>query len=408
MKAVGRMRVPPSWLAFHGERFVEPARGPVTGARIFPAPSARLTVLLALAGLGASSVTVWAAGRAGPVHRTHPLTTWFGLLSRHGPGHHDFLPGWLLLASLVALALLWLAAVRLNGARGAPERRVWLLAGIWSAPYVLGPPLFSGDAYTYAAQGAMAERGFDPYRFGPTVLGHSPIVAAVDPRWRDVPSPYGPVATAMERIATLLGGSPLGAIVVLRVIEMLAVVAIGILAARLTRDHRARTLTLIVLNPLVLLQVVSAAHFEGLMCAFLLAALVAADRRRWTLAILCGCVAGSVKAPAFLAVLAIIVVHTAARRGWLAWRLAARDVLVAGFGTAVLGLTIGDGFGWISALQTPARGYTRLAPTSVLANLLDQLARPDTFDDVVTPARYLGLFIAGCVVVHLLVTARRR
>lgn len=381
----------------------------MTRVDVAPAPSARPTVLLAVAGGGASAVAVWAAGRVGPVHRTTPLTTWLGLLSRHGPGRHNVLPGWILLASIAVLGLLWLAAVRLNTAPGAPEGRVWWLAGIWSTPFVLGPPLFSGDLYTYAAQGIMIGRGFDPYRFGPAVLGDSPIVAAVDHKWRGVPSPYGPVASALERSAVVLGGGgPLGAMIVLRAVEVLAVVAIGILAAALARDGRARALTLIVLNPLLLLQVISAVHFEGVMCAFLLAALVAADRGRWTPALLFGCVAGSVKAPAFLVVLAILVVHTAGRRGRAAWRLAARDAMVAASGTALLALLTGNGFGWIHALQTPAKGYTRLAPTSVLANLLNQIVHPDTFDDVETVARYVGLFTAGCLVTYLLATARKR
>lgn len=38
-----------------------------------------------------------------------------------------------------------------------------------------------------------------------------------------------------------------------------------------------------------------------------------------------------------------------------------------------------------------------MAPTSVLANLLEQIAHPDTFADVETFARYAGLFTAVCL-----------
>jgi hypothetical protein len=371
--------------------------------------AARTTALLMGLGFLAACITVWAAGRVGTVSATAPLSTWFGLLSRDGVSGNDYLPGSVLLAGIAALILLWLAAIRLLGGRGSRERRVWWVAGAWSLPFVVGPPLFSSDVYTYAAQGIMVQHGFDPYRVGPSVLGYVPAVAAVDPSWRSVPSPYGPIATSMEHLAaTVSGGSPLGAVLVLRALAVLSVVAIGVLAAALARTHRSRALTLTVLNPLVLLQVVSAAHFEGAMCAFLLAALVAADRRRWALAIVLGSFAGSVKAPAFVVVLAVIVVHSAVRHGRAAWRPVARDLLITVLTTGTLSLLVSNGLGWIDALRTPTLGYTRFAPTSLIGDLLGQIVRPAPFDDVATAARAVALLAAGCIVGYLLLTARKR
>lgn len=54
---------------------------------------------------------------------------------------------------------------------------------VWtSVPLLLAPPLFSRDVWSYAAQGALVAKGYDPYSVGPGVLsGH--IVEAVDPMW---------------------------------------------------------------------------------------------------------------------------------------------------------------------------------------------------------------------------------
>jgi hypothetical protein len=369
----------------------------------------QLTAALAVIGFLAAVAAVWAGGRIGTVSATTPLSTWFGILTRDGVASGGYSPGWILLTSLLVLGLLWLVAIRVHASAGSREAPVWWIAGAWSVPFALGPPLFSSDVYTYAAQGIMVQHGFDPYQVGPSALGYVPSVAAVDPLWRSVPSPYGPVATQLEHFAAFVsGGSPLGAVVVLRVFAVFAVLAIGLLAAALAGEHRALALSLTVLNPLLLLQVVSAAHFEGAMCAFLLGALLAAERRRWTLAIVLACLAGSVKAPAFVAVLAIVVVHSAVRHGRAAWRMAARDLSIAAVTTGALSVTVSNGFGWIDALRTPTLGYTRWAPTSLIANLLRLIVPPASFDDVNTAARDVALLAAGCLVVYLLATARRR
>ncbi|NUS54839.1 MAG: hypothetical protein HOV66_08240, partial [Streptomycetaceae bacterium] len=55
-----------------------------------------------------------------------------------------------------------------------------------------GSPLFSGDAWSYAADGFLTGRGDSPYVFPPAVL-HGQIVSAVCRCWRHTVAPYGPI-----------------------------------------------------------------------------------------------------------------------------------------------------------------------------------------------------------------------
>jgi hypothetical protein len=364
---------------------------------------------LAFSGFVAATVIVVAGGRVGTVKATIPLTDWMGLLSVQGRRTGDYLPGALMLAGIIALIGLWIIAIRLHRSGGGSERRVWFVAGAWSVPFVIGPPMLSNDVWTYAAQGVMLRNGLDPYSVGPSALGNVHVVAAVDPAWRSVPSPYGPLATTVQHLAIAIsGGSPLGAAIVFRALGVACFIAIGLLAADLAGPRRVQALTLTILNPLLLLHVVSGAHLEGIMCALLLGALVAANQRRWLLAVVLACAAGSVKAPAFIAVLAIIAMHNEGYRGWLAWRVTARDIALAV--VSVLGMTVivHNGWGWLQALNTPTLGHTPLAPASLIGDLFDPVVRAASFDDLAAGGRITTGLAAICIVIYLTVTARRR
>ncbi|MCU1657791.1 MAG: hypothetical protein JWO57_2447, partial [Pseudonocardiales bacterium] len=168
--------------------------------------SARPALSLGAAGFGAAALTVVAGGRVGTVRSVIPLTTWLGLMSRNGHSSGDILPGALMLVGIVALLLLWMLALRLHRAGRTTERRVWGIGAAWAAPFVVGPPLLSNDVFTYAAQGLLLRNGLDPYAVGPSALGDLHAVAAVDPSWRSVPSPYGPLATTVQHLAIAVSG----------------------------------------------------------------------------------------------------------------------------------------------------------------------------------------------------------
>ena len=358
-----------------------------------------------------------AGGQDGTVGTTIPLSTWLGMLSATGyrPGH-SWLAGLLLFLAIAALVLLWLAVLhRPPGAAGS-ERQVWWIAAAWSTPFVIGPPLISKDVFSYAAQGLMVRSGLDPYASGVSALAAVPsdaaarILAAVDPTWRSAPSPYGPLGTTVEHLAIAIsGGSPLGAVIVLRVLAVACVIAIGVLAMRLAGHRRPAALTLIVLNPLVLLHLVSGAHLEAPMGVLLLASLVAAKRNHWAWAVLLACAAGSIKAPAFAAVLAIIAAHRLTepdRRARLL--VVVRDSVVAVASISGFTVLVENGTGWINGLNSAALGHTPFAPASLIGDLFKPIVAGASFDDLAAAGRITCLLAAVCLVVYLAATTSNR
>lgn len=369
---------------------------------------AHQAISLAVAGFLAGWLTVIAGGQVGTVKSVIPLTEWMGLLSRDGHRAGDFLPGSIMLAGIVILVVLWMVAIRIHHSGNTSERQVWGIGAAWAAPFIIGPPLLSNDVFTYAAQGLLLRSGLDPYKVGPSALSNTHAVAAVDPSWRSVPSPYGPLATTIQHLAIAIsGGNPVGAVVVFRALGVLCLVAIGLLAAEIAGPRRVQALTMTVLNPLLLLQVVSAAHLDGVMCALLLGAIVAANQRSWLVAIVLAAAAGSVKAPAYLAIVVVIALHQAYGRG-VNWRALVRDVSMAVASVAGFSLTVTNGWGWIHALNTPALGHTALAPASLVADLFSPLIPGASFDDLTAGGRISALILAGCVVLYLTITVGNR
>jgi hypothetical protein len=366
------------------------------------------SVSLGVAGFVAATVTMVAGGSIGAPKSVIPLTNWLGLLPRNGRG--SSIPGALMLAGVSVLLILWLVAIRIHHAGRVSERSVWAICAAWTVPFAVGPPLLSNDVFSYAAQGLLLRAGLDPYSVGPSALGNAHAVAAVDPSWRSVPSPYGPLATTLQHLAVAIsGGNPLGAALVFRALGVVSMVGIGLLAADLAGPRRrVQALTLTVLNPLVLLHVVSAAHLDGIMCVLLLAAIVKANQRRWALAIVLAVAAGAVKAPAFFAVIAIISVHVQSHRGKRAWQVGARDAVIAAVGIFGVSVIVKNGWGWIHALNAPALGHTALAPASLLSDMFRPIVKAASFDDLAAGGRITALVAAGCIAVYLTITARSR
>jgi hypothetical protein len=355
---------------------------------------------LAAAGLVLGVVAVVAGGQS-PTGTTTPPTTWFGLLSPTGYRAGD--PwGWGA-ASLLASALLvplWVVAV---GSR-LPERAVWRLAAVWGLPFVIGPPLISKDVYAYAANGLMLRAGVDVYTHGADGLQQlhtadaTRALAAVDPTWHQTPSPYGPLASLLVRTAAQVsGGNPVGTVVVLRAVAVVSVVALAAAAAALAGRHRATAVALIALNPLVLLHAVSGAHVEAPMCALLLLGLLAATRNRWALAVVLVCAAGAIKAPAYAALGAMVVLHARQRDPV---RAVGQDVAVALAASAAFTVLVPHGLGWLANLTTPTKGKAPVSLANAVAALLPGVGAHPV---------QLGFLAAGAViVVGLALTAERR
>jgi hypothetical protein len=363
-----------------------------------------------VAGAAATALIVGAGGRIGPVRGSIPLSHWFGLLvdDTVDPRRNPF-PGLLLTIGIAALVGVWLAVVRLQLAERWTERQTWTLAACWGLPLALGPPLLSSDVYTYAAHGIMVERGYDPYVVGPSVLGAARAVGAVDPTWRSTPSPYGPLATLTEHFTVAVGHGALGGVVMFRLLALASMIAIGLLASALVEPGaRPLVLTLTVLNPLLLLQVLSAAHFEGLLGAAILASFVALRHGHPRIAVVLGCAAAAVKAPAIIVVLALVAASMHGRRRPEALRELGIGAALVGGCSVLFSVVLHNAWGWTAALETPTVGRTPAAPSSLAATVLERIVPVASSADDVAAGRIAALGLAGCIVAWLLVTAHRR
>ncbi|SEG77169.1 Protein of unknown function [Nonomuraea solani] len=199
-------------------------------------------------------------------------------------------PGSHLVIALAAVALVLgglglLAALACSGRVGArlPSARVLVIAGCAAAGLLAFlPPSGSADHLNYAAYGRMVTLGLSPYTHGAVDLPGDPIADAVEEPWREEPSVYGPVATAVQAVASWAGGDSVRlTIFVLALVNAAAFIATGLLVDRFTRDDPARRLRAALLwtaNPLLLYHLVAGMHVDTLAIACMVAALLARGR----------------------------------------------------------------------------------------------------------------------------------
>ncbi|TMR99456.1 DUF2029 domain-containing protein [Nonomuraea basaltis] len=170
-----------------------------------------------------------------------------------------------------------------GGRRGLPSSRLLVLMGCLAAGVLAFlPPSGSGDHLNYAAYGRMVTMGLSPYTHGAVDLPGDPVTDAVEEPWREEASVYGPVATALQAVASWAGGDSLRlTIFVLALFNAAAFIATGLLIDRFTRDDPARRLRAALLwtaNPLLLYHLVAGMHVDTLAVACMVAALLARSR----------------------------------------------------------------------------------------------------------------------------------
>lgn len=319
---------------------------------------------------------------------------------------------------LVGSALLLDGWLRLRPGRGTLTRsgrrpRYGAVLILWAAPLVFAPPILSGDAYAYAAQGWLLAHGLDPYQVGPGALSGS-WADQVDPIWLETPTPYGPLALTLQYITVattgLFGDDTYAAAWGMR---LWALLGTGLLAHSIPRIANRlgmdapRAMWLGVLNPLVLMHFVGGSHNDALMVGLLALGLQLATRRHLYWAAVAVGLAAGVKQPAAIAVVAITVLALrpvadpdAPVRGWptrpqVVHCLVALVVVVATF---VLSSTVtGMGFGWIEAMSVPGGAMTLSPPTQVGAGLqllFSWWGYHDVAQAVLELTRTVGLVIA--------------
>ncbi len=161
----------------------------------------------------------------------------------------------------------------------SPPLRPLVIAGVLAVTaFAFMPPVGSGDHLNYAAYGRMAVTGNDPYVTSASDLPGDPVLRAVQD-WRTTPTVYGPIATAQQTFASLVGGSSMRLTVfVMSVTNALAFLTAGLLLYRAARGDPGRRLRAVLLwtaNPLLIFELVGGAHNDVLAITFALAGLVA-------------------------------------------------------------------------------------------------------------------------------------
>ena len=370
--------------------------------------AARPVPALAAAGLVAGAAVVVLGARVGAAPAAVPIDHWLGLLPAAGYRITDVGLGLGLLGAVVALLGCWVLTIHVAHRARLSAHQVWTIAGVWATPFLLGPPLMTTDAFGYVARGLIARAGHDPYLAAPSTLGDLRIVDAIDPTWRGAESTDGPLATLLcHFVVALCGGATVPALLLFRAIAVGSAIAIGALAGELAGPRRRTALCLTVLNPAVLLFVVSAAGLTGLLMALLLAALVAARRRHWLAAVALVALAAAIKPVALLGLPIVIAYHLLGARPRAGARLAVRDAAVALAVLAAATLAVPDGLGLLRNLGDAFHEDVAFTPSSIGASVIG-LVVPAAYDDLLTGARIAATVAAAVVICALLATRRLR
>jgi hypothetical protein len=307
-----------------------------------------------------------------------PIWDW---LPRSGPGLSVI--KWTgTVLTLLGLMLLLESWFRLRPAarrrRGRVELRNWAVLLIVSAPMLVGPPIFSHDAYSYVAHGWLLHNSLDPYLVGPGALpGYfADQVAWV---WRETPAPYGPLALQISHLLVILAGfDPVWAALLHRIPALLGVGLIGFFVPRiasLVGVSRSGASWFATLNPILIIDFIGGAHNDSLMTGLMvLGVWVTLRYRQWAVGAVIVGVATAIKQPALLASVALPFMV----RPWTSWRpgpfanallrsLASLAVAAAVF--VLISLATGLGFGWINATDVPGKVDT-VSPVTILGRIL--------------------------------------
>jgi hypothetical protein len=351
-------------------------------------PLNKLLIRPALLGfVGSVAILSGASQQNSPFTLKLPGAWWFGIPSSHptpqigGPGQWLFFGVFGVYGGMLLMLRAWYDVIQLSSrVKGIPVRRLIPVFAAWTLPLLIVAPLFSNDAYSYAAQGELMSHHINPYLYGPGVLSTGTTFDALTAGiWRNVTSPYGPVFLVVDDwIVEAMRHNVLATVEALRVLALLGVAmfaaAVPSIARSFGRDE-ATAFSLAVLNPLILLNLVAGEHNDALMLGFLLSGYALFKRGRPVLGIfLCG-IAAAVKIPGFIGVIYI---------GW-EWLGPGRSVkervrpmigafAIAGVAMAASSQLAGVGWRWVAGLSNPDSVRSWLDPATGLGLLAGQVA----------------------------------
>jgi len=240
------------------------------------APSSRVYAAVAVAGIGTALAVMIVASLTRASWMGPPMT-----MPRTGPPLE--IGSWHIPLDNTAVAL-WLSAV--VGGIGVAAGLLAVRRGIrppvrplvWTAAIVVAiltvlPPVGSTDSLDYMAFGRMLVLGHSPYVMVPWDLkrAHDAVAASIPWEWGRVTTPYGPAATVEQFIAAMLGGTSAARIAFwLKLANAIAFGGVAYTADRLLRSDpagRLRAHLLWTINPLLIWQLIAAAHLDVLAAA---------------------------------------------------------------------------------------------------------------------------------------------
>lgn len=261
--------------------------------------------------------------------------------------------------------------------RGRPDGVTHVRAAVllWAVPLLPAPPLFSGDGWSYVADGLLTGRHLSPYVVPPAALT-GPIVEAVNSRWRHSPAPYGPLPMLWGGAASHLSGNLWLLLYAYRALALvglfLLMYAVPRFAALAGRDP-ATASWLAVASPLVLAHGVAGLHLDLVMVGLMALALLLAATRGWLQASVMAGAAMAVKLPALFVLVGVVLLSLP--QGSPIGRIR-RAIAVGSVATATmvaLGVSGGIGVGFLGALRVHWTHPSWLSSTLYVGLLVDWL-----------------------------------
>jgi alpha-1,6-mannosyltransferase len=324
-----------------GGRMGDPPRGPLLMGLV-------ASLLMVLGGFGGGGVLV-----RDPVLTNSALGFW-----RYGHGHELATAFIYLGVGLMAWAWVRLGREVLAGRVGG--RAVLATAGVWIAPMLITPPLFTRDVFSYLAQGALPLAGFDPYAVGPEAMP-GVFTANVHYFWQDTPAPYGPLFILLAKgVAAAVGTNVIAGVLLMRLTLVLGLVLLVWALPELTRRLGGRVpvaLWVAVANPVMVIHMVGGGHNDLLVMGLLAMGALVALRGRHAGGIALVTAAMAVKASAGVALPFVVLVWAAHMHGTRTVRIAKAAAAGIGVFVAVFALiTVAArvNLGWLPALSAPS------------------------------------------------------
>ena len=298
---------------------------------------------------------------------------------------------------VILMITAWVRLGRTTIAGGVSLNELRAIVPMWIGPLLFSVPMFSRDAYSYLAQGALLRDGFDPYEVGP-VANPGILLDNVSNVWTTTTAPYGPIFLLLGRgVTTITGDNVVAGTMLLRII-MLPGLALMMWAIPHIASHlggkTAVALWLAVLNPLVLIHLIGGVHNEMLMVGFMAAGIALVLERHHVAGISVVAIAVAIKATAAVALPFLVwiwMMHERERLAALAEqngsakngryhafavfvRTASAGVAVFAAVFAAASLAAGVGIGWLTALSGSQKIINWLSLPTIMAHLISIVA----------------------------------